>query len=607
MATLLAQYGFSEGVGATAADSSGNGRTLTLVGGQTGWTPNGKTGAGAQKYFSGNPGPNSALTDYTVMAWIKMPAFGSWWTVFGDNSTMWFEVSTAGVVDCFLSGAAIFGPTLTAGTWTHIAVTSSGASGILYVNGVQVATGTGASKNFGTGTWYVAGDPGQTGAAGNLADEVRVFDAALNAATIQALMGIPVDPVSQTDLVNTFLPGGTLLALEESGVEPLGFLYRPAPLQILDRIPAGPAGAPFIVGSSLVGTDLLEGTLSAGAAATVAQTDSAGLTDSTVFDQSKVITDSAGLTDTTDFDQSKIITDSAGLTDTAALTVAPVVTDSAGLTDSSTVELSKLVTVTDSAGLTDGTVFDLSKVQTDSAGLTDSAELTRSLIYTDSAGLTDTSTVELVKLVAATDDAGLTDAAVFNQAKVQTDSIGLTDSAALDQSKILTDSAGLTDTTLVASGKLLDLTDTVGLTDTQVFDRSLINTDSAGLTDTTALTLAKIITDSAGLTDTALAGILRDIAVTDSAGLTDSQVFARSLGLDDLVGLTDTASLARLQVLTDSAGLTDAATAVVTALQVYGTGGAGHTMPGTGGAGRGTAVSGRAGSALVGSGSSGRG
>lgn len=98
-------------------------------------------------------------------------------------------------------------------------------------------------------------------------------------------------------------------------------------------------------------------------------------------------TDNAGLTDTTVLDQSKAITDSAGLTDTATLARSNVVTDSAGLTDNLT--LARQNTATDSAGLTDTATLSRTSVVTDSVGLTDPASLSGSQTFTDTVGLTD--------------------------------------------------------------------------------------------------------------------------------------------------------------------------------------------------------------------------
>ena len=231
-------------------------------------------------------------------------------------------------------------------------------------------------------------------------------------------------------------------------------------------------------------------------------------------------TDSAGLVDSAVLDQTKVVTDSAGLTDVRAITASPVLTDLTGLTDTSLVELSKLVAQTDSAGLTDAAALDQSKALTDSAGLTDTTALAQSKVLTDSSGLTDTSLVESGKAIGQTDSTGLTDTQAFSQTHVLTDSIGLSDATGLAVSKNLTDSAGLTDAATVGILRDVAATDSIGLTDAAILFRTAVLTDLVGLADATAMSQLHSFTDSAGMTDAAEASNFFPITFRPNTGST---------------------------------------------------------------------------------------
>ena len=82
---------------------------------------------------------------------------------------------------------------LTAGTWTYLAVTYDGSNERLYVNGAPVASNPledsievsdGALRIGGNSVWgeYFRG----------LIDEVRIYNRALTAAEIQTDMNIPI-------------------------------------------------------------------------------------------------------------------------------------------------------------------------------------------------------------------------------------------------------------------------------------------------------------------------------------------------------------------------------------------------------------------------------
>lgn len=205
----IATYGFSEGSGTTAADSSGNNHTLTLN--STTWTTghtgsgitNSTTGLGASASF---PGPSTAIT---MMAWIKplnLPAGSTrvamgFFDTGGNTDVAIFtergDFGNPNVLQCDLriggSLNAVHGPALTVGTWVHVAITFDGTTVRLYVNG-SLFTSSSVSGTLSTGDkLVVAGtDPFNTYGSDVTMDDARVFGTALDATHISLAMSTPV-------------------------------------------------------------------------------------------------------------------------------------------------------------------------------------------------------------------------------------------------------------------------------------------------------------------------------------------------------------------------------------------------------------------------------
>ncbi|WP_238322841.1 DUF5695 domain-containing protein, partial [Gorillibacterium massiliense] len=179
----LVQYDFSESSGTSAADSSGNSKTGALNGGATftaGQTGNAVTLNGTDGYVSMPTGIVNGTTNMTIAMWVKANSLSSWMRIFdiGSSTTNYmflspqpggaglrFTITTGG------NGAEQQINTTTAfptGVWKHVAVTISGTTGNLYVDGALVATNTnmtlnpsslGATTNNWIGRSQFAGDP----------------------------------------------------------------------------------------------------------------------------------------------------------------------------------------------------------------------------------------------------------------------------------------------------------------------------------------------------------------------------------------------------------------------------------------------------------------
>jgi len=204
---LIAYYRFDETGGTTAADSSGNGHTASVAGGATfsgGVQGNAVTLSGASQYVSLPSGILSTTTSFSVSAWVKLTSTSTWCRIFdfgtgttvymfltpdSNSATTRFGITTAGNQQEQQVNAT---PTLPTGSWQHVAITLSGGTATLYVQGASVAqnsstTLTPASLGSTTHTWIgrsqFSADPYLDGQV----DNFRIYGRALTASEVQGL------------------------------------------------------------------------------------------------------------------------------------------------------------------------------------------------------------------------------------------------------------------------------------------------------------------------------------------------------------------------------------------------------------------------------------
>jgi concanavalin A-like lectin/glucanase superfamily protein len=202
----LAVYLFDETSGTSAADSSGNQHTATMQGGATfaaGLKGNAATLSGTNQFVSLPAGIVANLTSFSISTWVNLSVAPRWSRIFdfgtgtnvymflspnGGTGALRFAITTGG------NGAEqqLNAPLLATGSWQHLAVTLTGNSGTLYLNGVAIAQNAAMPLNpssLGTTTqnWLgrseFTGDPFLTGQI----DNFRIYDRALSAAEVQAL------------------------------------------------------------------------------------------------------------------------------------------------------------------------------------------------------------------------------------------------------------------------------------------------------------------------------------------------------------------------------------------------------------------------------------
>jgi hypothetical protein len=148
------------------------------------------------------------LTDFTVATWVNLAATSTWSRVFdfgtGTGTNMFLTVNAGGAGPRFAITAAggggeqqISGPggQLPTDQWTHLAVTKSGSTGTLYINGEPVGTNpdltlTPADLGATNQNWIGRSqypDPLLNGAV----DEFQIYDRGLTQAEVQSLMDTP--------------------------------------------------------------------------------------------------------------------------------------------------------------------------------------------------------------------------------------------------------------------------------------------------------------------------------------------------------------------------------------------------------------------------------
>ena len=216
---LLVRLKLDETSGTTATDSSGNGIHGTLVNSPAfvaGYLGNAVDLPGtAAQHVALPAGFVSSLTDYTIACWVKIGAFATNSRIFdfgtsttpgastgaymfltpqytgsgADTAKMRFAITNAGWNNeqSFTSSAA-----LPLGAWAHVALTRSGNTARLYLDGVLVGThasmtlapaALGSTTRNYLGRSQFSGDPHLTGAL----DDFRIYSRALTATEISAL------------------------------------------------------------------------------------------------------------------------------------------------------------------------------------------------------------------------------------------------------------------------------------------------------------------------------------------------------------------------------------------------------------------------------------
>ncbi len=228
---------FDETSGTSAADASGNSWTGTLVNGPT-WSAGRSNNTvdldGSNDYVTLPSGVVNGLTTCTLMAWVDLDAIANWARVFdfgtgttnymfltvknGSAGKVRFAIRTASVPEQVIDGTA-----LPIGGWHHVAITLNGATGTLYLDGVQAGQNTvmtltpsslgNTTLNY-IGKSQFSADPYLTGRV----DEFRIYSRVLSATEIASLIATSPAGLVSAPATLTATAGTTQVALSWGSV-----------------------------------------------------------------------------------------------------------------------------------------------------------------------------------------------------------------------------------------------------------------------------------------------------------------------------------------------------------------------------------------------------
>jgi hypothetical protein len=211
---LLAHLTFDEGGGITAADSSGNGRNGTLNGATwaVGHSGNAVSLNGSGAYVALPDDLLADVSDFTIASWVFWNGSQTWARLFdfgtGFHRYMMFtprgqlRSGWAGMRFAMTANGPGDGPPeqiidapteLPSKRWVHVAVTLSGSTGTMYVDGMPVSTNTAmfqAPFRLGgtTQNWLGKSQYSADATFNGLIDDFRIYRGALSAAQIASLL-----------------------------------------------------------------------------------------------------------------------------------------------------------------------------------------------------------------------------------------------------------------------------------------------------------------------------------------------------------------------------------------------------------------------------------
>ena len=206
-ANLIGWYKYDQTSGTTAADSSGYGNNGTVINGAT-WTTGNSGNAvdldGTNDYSALPAGVVSNANTATLSAWVNLDTVTNWMRIFdfgsgtstymnlmpknGSNGKIRFAIRNNGSSEQIIDGQSA----VATGGWHHVAVTLNGATGTLYVDGLQVGQNTtmtlkpsdlGATTQNWIGRSQFA-DPYLDGRV----DDFRIYNRAISASEVTSVM-----------------------------------------------------------------------------------------------------------------------------------------------------------------------------------------------------------------------------------------------------------------------------------------------------------------------------------------------------------------------------------------------------------------------------------
>ena len=203
-AGLRVAYGFDDGAGSSALDSSGNNRTATLVG--AGWTTGGRFGGAVSLNGQASEVDPPSLgtfykTAFTYEAWVRKQSsktdvglLGSWVGGQSGGPMIWvdhingrYRLTLGTTFGNYLDSGRV--PAV--GQWQHVAATYDGTVARIYIDGVETASSSFTGNVGDSNTWRIGAYGAPAGGFfDGLVDNVRVYDRALPASEIAGEHGV---------------------------------------------------------------------------------------------------------------------------------------------------------------------------------------------------------------------------------------------------------------------------------------------------------------------------------------------------------------------------------------------------------------------------------
>ena len=210
----LLQLTFNQSSGTTAVDATGNGWNGTLVNGPTwvvGESGNAVSLNGVNQYVSLPSGVVSSLNDFTISAWVNLNALspGAHLFDFGTGTGSYMFLSPAATAGGLLFAITTAGSNyqqsiyctnnLSPGVWHNIAVTFAAGMGILYLDGLPVATNSNISLTpsllgYTGQNWIGRSQYSSNPYLNGLVDDFRIYNGAMSANEIASLVTPLVAP-----------------------------------------------------------------------------------------------------------------------------------------------------------------------------------------------------------------------------------------------------------------------------------------------------------------------------------------------------------------------------------------------------------------------------
>ena len=191
-----AYWRLTETTGSTALDASGNNRTATYQGAELGLSgvlahDTAARGWGSTTAGAGDVLDFAGIASFTLEAWVNPEVNDDWRRLLSKEASnaqgrqgwsLWLHNGTVGF-ERFRDDWAVpvGGGTVPVGRWSHVAVTYSGTTSRVYVNGVQVGTASDTQSLLDTTGSLLIGD----GLVGRIA-QAAVYPSALSAAKVAA-------------------------------------------------------------------------------------------------------------------------------------------------------------------------------------------------------------------------------------------------------------------------------------------------------------------------------------------------------------------------------------------------------------------------------------